>query len=122
MRTNDFKELFVERQKSFFSSIVSLCQNQKLYWQAYSCELEFNDEGFVSMIPKPDNRLPSSDDINELIKYCHFLTGQGFKLELVITWSKELLKIALVAWEEEDEPEWPEDIRQDFVYRWNGVK
>jgi hypothetical protein len=122
MDSEEFSKRFKQRLECFLSSIKALCENKNISWQVYDCEPELEDDGFVSMIAKPESPLNPSSELDEFLQYCTFVMNQGFRVEIVFDWSMSQLKICITAWENEDEPEWDESIKSDFVLRWNGVK
>jgi hypothetical protein len=117
-----FKSAFQDRLDCFVSSIQAMCSGKNVSWQVYRCDPELGEDGFVNMLAKPESPESISNDTAELINYISFLMKQGFRIEMVIDWTISNLSIKLTAWENDDEPEWDEFTKSDFVLRWNGVK
>ena len=121
MNKEEFQKLFQQRVDCFVSSVVALCDGKATSWEIYDCEPELLEDGSVSMLAKTMLPQEVSDSMRDLIDYITFLMKQGFRLELIFDWSPSSINIAVTSWGNEDEPEWDDIVKSDFVLRWNGV-
>jgi len=122
MDREKFQKRFQQRVDCFVSSVIALCGEKTTSWEIYDCEPELLEDGSVSMLAKTMQPQEVSNSIQELIDCISFLMKQGFRLELIFDWSPSSINIAVTSWENEDEPEWDDIVKSDFVLRWNGVK
>ncbi|TQV71970.1 hypothetical protein FLL45_17520 [Aliikangiella marina] len=74
------------------------------------------------MVLKKDKTGPESKNLKELNSYIKFLTGDGFSLEVLVEWSLDSCIFHVASWEDDEEPEWPQDINGGFVLRWLPAK
>ncbi|TQV76856.1 hypothetical protein FLL45_02555 [Aliikangiella marina] len=122
MDRQEFARRFSERQLSYLSTIEALSKNKDITWHSYFSYAHVEDVGSVSMVLKKDKTGPESKNLEELNSYIKFLTGDGFSLEVLVEWSLDSCIYHVASWEDDEEPDWPQDINGGFVLRWLPVK
>jgi len=116
MSNEDFKRIFYDRADMFLRALKSIgngANNISCKPVDGSSILRWQFEQGASEEP-----WKSSGKMEYAISYCEHMIGQGLFVAFSATYGIDSVSILLKSWEEDEEPEWPKDMRPTIICRW----